>query len=333
MSARVSLGLMKCRAHRPRARDVAAVKPLPSPKVWVLALLTLTAVHCGTLSAQERNGDATLTARLCNACHLDKFDALGRNPHAALFAADWQERTGHDLGCLACHGDVTAHIAAGGGRGTVRAFRDETVRAQNDVCLGCHRATHPTFDRSPHARAGLACTSCHSQHGGAAQALLRALDVPNDNERLGVASRLCFDCHGEPFAELKLNERHRLREGVLECTSCHDPHAPTTRPLLGGFKQGQCADCHADKSGPFVFEHGASRTEGCTACHAPHGSPNRHLLAHQRVAELCFSCHAAVPQFHAGFGSSAPPRFGLDTQCTSCHSAIHGSNFHPFFLR
>ena len=29
----------------------------------------------------------------------------------------------------------------------------------------------------------------------------------------------------------------------------------------------------------------------------------------------------------------APSRFGLDTQCTNCHSQIHGSNFHPRFLR
>jgi len=57
------------------------------------------------------------------------------------------------------------------------------------------------------------------------------------------------------------------------------------------------------------------------------------MLAHQRVAELCFGCHAAVPAFHAGTNPAAPPRFGLDTQCTNCHSAIHGSNFDPFFLR
>jgi DmsE family decaheme c-type cytochrome len=295
--------------------------------------VVLVSFACAAGAAAQARDEAT-TALLCNACHLDKFEAREHNAHSVLFTAEWQQRTGHEVGCLNCHGDITAHIAAGGGRDTgAFAFRTETALAQNDVCLGCHRATHPTFDSSPHARAGLACTSCHSQHGGAATALLRERDVPHATASLGARSRLCYECHAEPFAELELNEHHRLREGVLECTSCHNPHAPATRTLLGGFKQQQCGNCHLDKTGPFVFEHGASRVEGCTGCHTPHGSPNRHLLAYQRVGELCLSCHAAIPQFHAGFNAAAPPRFGLDTQCTSCHSAIHGSNFHPFFLR
>jgi DmsE family decaheme c-type cytochrome len=163
--------------------------------------------------------------------------------------------------------------------------------------------------------------------------LLQEPPGPQESARLGARSRVCFGCHGEQFAQLEYNEHHRLREGVLECTSCHDPHAPATRQLLGGFKQEQCVGCHTDKGGPFVFEHPASRTEGCTACHSPHGSPNRHLLAQPRVAELCLSCHASVPAFHGGANLAQPPRFGLDTQCTNCHSAIHGSHFDPFFLR
>ena len=285
------------------------------------------------LVAQPAAGEAARIARQCNLCHADKFAELDSNPHSALANPEWQAETGEPLVCRNCHGDVAEHIRLGGGRRAVFAFRAEPVLERNDRCLGCHGATHPRFNRSQHALAGLACTSCHSQHGEhAVAALLRAPAAPNEIESLGVASRVCFDCHGEQFSEFTFNERHRLREGVLDCTSCHDAHAPAARSLLGGVKQQQCLDCHADKGGPFVFEHAASRVEGCTACHSPHGSPNRHMLAHQRVGELCFSCHAAVPQFHAG-NPAGPPRFGLDTQCTNCHSAIHGSNFSPFFLR
>ena len=95
--------------------------------------------------------------------------------------------------------------------------------------------------------------------------------------------------------------------------------------LLGGFKQQQCTSCHTDKEGPFVFEHGSQRVEGCVACHDPHGSPNRHLLTFQSVADLCYSCHGVVPGFHT--------RFIADSQCTNCHSTIHGSNFDPFLLK
>jgi DmsE family decaheme c-type cytochrome len=287
------------------------------------------------LLAQAPPSDAAVArvARQCNLCHGDKFQSLEGNPHGVLDDADRRALTGEALVCRNCHGDVTEHLLDAG-RGPVFAFRDEPASERNRRCLGCHGDSHPSFDRSPHAQAGLACTSCHRQHGdNAAHALLRdPVALPADIVTRG-ASRVCYDCHGQQFAEAQYNERHRIREGILECTSCHDPHEPATRRLLGGFKQDTCAGCHTDKAGPFVFEHPASRTEGCTACHSPHGSPNRHMLAQQRVAELCFTCHASVPGFHGGANVAAPPRFDLATQCTNCHAAIHGSHFDPLFLR
>jgi DmsE family decaheme c-type cytochrome len=285
-------------------------------------------------STPARTADpaAARIARRCSLCHGDKFQSVARNPHAVLDDTDWQAQTGEPLSCGNCHGDFAEHLQQAG-RAPIFAFRDEPVTERNGRCLTCHESSHPAFDRSPHAQAGLACTSCHTQHGEHAATALLRLAGTAQVRALGDTSGVCFGCHGEQFAETEYNERHRLREGVLECTSCHDPHAPATRTLLGGFKQERCVDCHTDKGGPFVFEHPASRVEGCTTCHSPHGSPNRHMLAHQRVAELCFSCHASVPAFHGGNNLSQPPRFGFDTQCTNCHSAIHGSHFDPFFLR
>ena len=300
---------------------------------FILVIVLL--ASCVTAHAQRPAGDSTIAERRCRLCHADKFAGFEQNAHSILNDTGWQERTGNPIACVNCHGDVAEHMRLGGGRQAVFAFREESPLAQADRCNGCHRDTHPGFDRSPHATAGLSCTSCHSQHGAAPQAhaLLKSTALPLEVGALRPTSSICFDCHGDIFSQFAFNERHRLREGVLDCTSCHDPHAPATRADLGGFKQEACIDCHTDKGGPFVFEHPASRTEGCTACHSPHGSPNRHLLSHERVAELCLTCHAAVPQFHLGFSPVGPPRFGLDTQCTTCHSSIHGSNFDPKLLR
>ncbi len=301
-------------------------------KTWTFLLCGVLGV--GTLEAQPARSPDARTLSSCKNCHRNEFAALEHTPHAVLGDEDRQQDTGETIVCRNCHGDVAAHVRGGGGRHGVFAFREEPVVERNAKCLACHRKDHPNFDRAPHALAGLACTNCHQQHGShSAATLLREPPGPPDVERLAASSRVCFECHSEQFALFDLNEHHRLREGVLECTSCHDPHEPATRSLLGGFKQQQCIACHADKGGPFVFEHPAARVEGCTACHGPHGSPNRHLLAHERVAELCISCHAEIPQFHIGFSATAPSRFGLDTQCTNCHSQIHGSNFSPFFLR
>jgi DmsE family decaheme c-type cytochrome len=278
----------------------------------------------------------TRLTRQCRTCHLDKFVADEHRPHAQLDSPEWRARTDNAPYCIDCHGDVTEHVAAAGRPGTVFSFITATPIAQSAACLDCHRDNHPGFDNSAHALAGMTCTSCHSQHDPAANSgflLKPPARLEISANPLSESTAVCAGCHGEALRDFSFNESHRLREGILECTSCHDPHASTTRSLLGGFKQQACFDCHTDKGGPFVFEHPASRIEGCTACHAPHGSPNRHMLAHQRVGELCFSCHAAVPQFHTGFSPAGPPRFGLDTQCTNCHSTIHGSNFDPFFLK
>ncbi len=287
---------------------------------------------CGSAGAQLGSDQTTA---LCTACHRDNFETTVRNPHDLLDTVEWQERTGNSPACLNCHGDVNDHISAGGGFENVFAFRNESASAQNDRCLTCHSDTHPEIGNSTHSLAGLTCSGCHSQHSpsGTTTGLLRQTVEPTELAGFSGSSALCVECHAETVSDFAFNERHRLTEGVLECTSCHDPHSRESRSLLGGFQQQQCMSCHNDKGGPFVFEHAASRVEGCTACHSPHGSPNRHMLTHQSVAELCYTCHAEVPQFHSGFSPVAPPRFDLDTQCVNCHVTIHGSNLDPVFLR
>jgi DmsE family decaheme c-type cytochrome len=303
------------------------------PHVWALACGIGALVLFGAAWAAPAGGEGGMAkesiSETCAACHDDQVAAFARNPHAVLDSAEWLSKDGFEGSCTACHGDATQHLEEGGGTGSIFAFGDDALAAvKTQHCLTCHGDVHPRFLQSPHAAAGLDCTSCHSVHSPAAGAPV-LLKVSHSDRggmlQVGAKSAVCAQCHADVFSLFSFNERHRLQEGVLDCTTCHNPHAPASRLMLGGFKQEQCIDCHADKGGPFVFEHGSVRVEGCTACHNPHGSPNRHQLLFQRTAELCFSCHATVPSFHS--------RFTLDTQCTNCHSSIHGSNFSPFFLQ
>ncbi len=212
------------------------------------------------------------------------------------------------------------------------AFDDEPGATINAACASCHEDAHSARP-NPHSQAGLACTDCHRIHPSNAAETKLPAGLPAGFDRVDAASATCFECHQEAFSQFAFNERHRLQEGSVSCTSCHDPHGPASSSHLGAFGQRVCAECHADADGPFVFEHGASRVDGCGACHEPHGSPNRHMLTHQQVGELCYSCHAVVPQFHLGFGPGGPPRFDEGTVCTNCHVTIHGSNLDPAFLR
>ena len=262
-------------------------------------------------------------AASCTACHAEIGEVFAAKPHGRAFArGELAERP--DAQCAACHGDGGAHAANPMDVSAMHTFQDEPVQAVNAACGSCHKDTHPS---TLNTHAGLDCTSCHSVHHEPPQPVL-----PNALIDLDASSRTCHGCHEDTFTEFRFNESHRLAEGAVSCASCHDPHAPSVGMQLGGFQHSVCRKCHADKDGPFVFEHAASRVEGCTGCHTPHGSPNRHMLNHQDTGALCYSCHAAVPQFHLGFGPG-PARFDERTVCTNCHVTIHGSNLDRNFLR
>jgi DmsE family decaheme c-type cytochrome len=208
-----------------------------------------------------------------------------------------------------------------------------SVQEKTNQCMTCHAKgeSYYYYRSSDHIKGTIACSDCHKPHADARYDVLRGPVAGARTDALDYrAGQLaCLECHDEIRTDANLNERHRIKEGMVKCTDCHDQHGPATRTELGGFKFDVCVECHTDKDGPFVFEHPSLRFEGCTACHSSlHGNVNRHLLSHQNVGELCFSCHVVVPGFH-----SPPSRFATDANCTNCHAAIHGSNINEYFLR
>lgn len=295
--------------------------------VATIALLSSVLVVGLFLSSSEsqaavRQEEASWSPDDCAACHSEAVEALATTAHVALDREGAAEKWGAAHSCEACHGDPSEHVDEGFGTELFNFDSTPMVNAQR--CLTCHSSGHPRFARSEHAKAGLDCSSCHISHPGAEIFAAKA-ETDVSVELQGRPSESCAECHQAAFTQFAFTEHHRLEEGTLECTSCHDPHAPSSQTMLAGFKQEACTECHVDKGGPFVFEHGAQRVEGCVSCHAPHGSPNRHMLNFQQVAEQCYSCHAFIPGFHS--------RFTVETQCTSCHATIHGSNLDPAFLK
>jgi DmsE family decaheme c-type cytochrome len=121
-----------------------------------------------------------------------------------------------------------------------------------------------------------------------------------------------------------------VREGKMECTSCHNVHgSKNVRLLRAGFTINEaCATCHADKRGPFLWEHAPVR-DSCVNCHDPHGSSNERMLV-AKSPFLCQRCHN-----HTRHPSTIYDRVVQGTSnrifgrsCASCHTQIHGSN-HP----
>ena len=141
----------------------------------------------------------------------------------------------------------------------------------------------------------------------------------------------CKSCHRDKVAKLDRSGHMPVAEGKMECSSCHSVHgAKNSRLLRAGFTPNEsCTSCHADKRGPFLWEH-APVSESCTSCHDPHGSSNERMLVAKQPF-LCQRCHVTSrhpPTVYDGFvlNNSQNANKITGRSCTTCHQQIHGSN-------
>ena len=139
---------------------------------------------------------------------------------------------------------------------------------------------------------------------------------------------LCFSCHAEQKADFQKPFHHRVEEGLIQCSDCHNAHgAARDRQLRSTPDQDMvCMKCHSDKRGPFVFEHEPVRAEGCQTCHTAHGSPYPRMLLTARVNTLCLQCHTGIPP-------GPHPQNAFRQDCVLCHMSIHGSNIDERFFK
>lgn len=268
-------------------------------------------------------------AQTCLACHgeqgfypvagvLETVHARVANPDAP-FAKDKYQ-------CQSCHGPSAAHLSPGPGGKRVLppvTFGDKAdLRESNGVCLDCHRSDIGNhWAGSIHQFEELACSDCHKIH-----------DPDHLVARREAQADLCLSCHRPQRADFLRPSHHPVKEGLQVCTDCHQPHGSTGPSLLARTSVNDtCYDCHAEKRGPFLWEHAPVR-EDCTNCHVPHGSNHQPLLQ-ARVPWICQQCH--LVQFHpsTALDGTALPSSGashllLGKSCLNCHSQIHGSN-HP----
>jgi DmsE family decaheme c-type cytochrome len=290
-------------------------------------------------AAPPANAAGYLGSNVCRTCHADVFLNFYKNPHFKSIASGKEppERTG----CEGCHGPGKAHVEARGGKTTIpHAFSLMSPKAIVEDCLGCHARdfNRANIRRSEHTMHDVACTSCHSIHHSTTPKYLLAKKQ----------HEMCYTCHSTIRAQFDMPSKHRVNEGFMECSDCHNPHgsfAPTwrmgQRPRMveqAVTNEIACLKCHADKRGPFVFEHAPARVEGCETCHNPHGSMNARLLKRPVVFTVCLECHNGSGSGVRGEGvplqsnrhNLLDPKF---QRCTTCHVRIHGSNADQYFLR
>lgn len=294
------------------------------------------------------DGYAPMGAQTCLKCHdrapIDAT-AIFKTPHAV--AGDSRTPFAQNA-CETCHGPSKAHYESTPAAGQKRVSpavvfvgpAASSIAERNKVCLGCHEnGLRMDWVGSQHESNQIACTDCHTIHVRKDPVLVKATQPEK-----------CFTCHSQQRAESFQYSHHPIREGKVVCADCHNPHGSAGPTLLKKFTLNDvCYKCHAEKRGPFLWEHEPVR-DNCTNCHTPHGSTQARLLT-ERPPFLCVSCHeegdhqaapwsgnvtAGINATIAGTltqGASAAQMLGRG--CVNCHSQIHGSNSQggAFFTR
>jgi len=318
-----------------------------SPKAWLaislgIWLVTLAGVRASAVSAP---GQATPPAQkpapvvnasqsaqptpafvgedTCLTCHDGKKKGYEGSPHSV---KNDPRTPAAKQSCESCHGPGGKHVEDPAKNPLVR-FSKEKPEVINAVCVTCHnKGEHALWDGSQHERRGVSCVTCHSVH-----------DFKSEFKQLKAKDQLvlCATCHRDKVAKTDRSGHMPVREGKMQCTTCHNVHGATNVRLLrkGDSPAELCTSCHADKRGPFLWEHAPVR-DGCTTCHDPHGSTNERMLI-TKPPLLCQRCHVATRHpstiydaLLLGPTTPAPSVRVYGRSCVTCHAAIHGSN-HP----
>ena len=282
---------------------------------WILFLPVglITMCYCDFSAAADTATPSGIAAK-CGECHDKVLEHFGGTQHAMAFK-------GSDRTCTNCHGNADAHMS-NPSKENIISFNTkdkEKRKALETQCLTCHSNTaHLAFwNMGDHRKNGVTCVDCHNIH------------VPADQRM--PTSETCLGCHKKVKNDLEKTSHHPILEGKVTCFDCHNPHGTTTKHQLKAPSTNQlCYKCHADKRGPYKFEHPPVE-EDCLICHNSHGSRVQRLLK-KKSPSLCQDCHIAtshVGELYSknsnGLGDGKEARM-MGRACVNCHANIHGSN-------
>jgi DmsE family decaheme c-type cytochrome len=293
-----------------------------------LAVFAVVWLALGGLAMAGQGGQANPTQvpqgyageQTCLTCHEAQTKGYHGSAHAQAFIA---RAPINKQGCESCHGPGAAHVEAGGDPTRIASYKRMTSEEASATCTSCHNRTdHALWAGSQHERRDVGCMDCHSVHSAKSQV---------SQLKASTQTALCATCHRDKTKKQNRFNHMPVREGKMECSSCHNVHGSGNVKLLsaGTTENESCMSCHQEKRGPMLWEH-PPVAESCTTCHDAHGTNNdRMLIAKQPF--LCQRCHVTArhpPTVYEGtiLTSNQNANKMFSRACLNCHTMIHGSN-------
>jgi len=284
-----------------------------SNKILTGLALAALALASLALSHQDQEKATEIGTSSCADCHGDMVATMAKASHGRLGVHELDP----DRMCEACHGPGSVHGDSEGETPIAHRFKGDAAESDvNATCVRCHVGGETMgWPASSHAQSGVLCIEWHN-----VKAPLQSRDVFSQAE-------LCASCHADQKALFEMPSHHPLSEGKMACNDCHNPHGSEEMMLRADNVNDLCFSCHADKEGPFLYEHEPVR-ENCLLCHDAKGAVTNNLLK-ANEAVLCLRCHAGHEDVHPRL-NSPQQRAAYMTKCTRCHGQIHGSDLPGF---
>lgn len=299
------MGLMLCYTSLPSASE--------APSAWEI---------------KEKAKYSKKGADTCLKCHDDEKEYPASAIFKSYHAVKGDKRTPFgQLQCETCHGPAGEHTVKRVRKGQTREemikFKTGSsvpVEQRNEVCTSCHQKQDKShWQGNTHQINDVACHDCHQIHA-----------EKNDiRESKNLQVEVCGKCHQDKKLAANRFSTHPIKYGQqMGCSDCHSLHDSDNDQLLAKASiNDTCYQCHAEKRGPFLWEHEPA-SENCALCHSPHGSNNKAMLT-SRAPVLCQNCHSSEGHPSIANGSSSlSSNLLLGRSCANCHSKVHGSN-HP----
>jgi DmsE family decaheme c-type cytochrome len=278
-------------------------------------------------------GASFIGADKCKECHEEDTHKFAETKMGRIFLGSPRDEL-EKLACENCHGPGSAHAKDKKKPGLILSFAKNSkarVGEMNEACLQCHRKGLQTFwEGSTHESHDVACVDCHKvMEKTSSPAQLASVDEKTPFFARRAETETCLQCHEQRQAQMMRSSHMPLREGKMTCVSCHNPHGSLSPAMLiENSVVENCTRCHAEKRGPFLWEHPPVR-EDCMTCHDAHGSIHANLLK-AKQPRLCQQCH--IETRHPTQPQAANNTFVFNRSCMNCHPQVHGSN-HPSGVR